>query len=138
MATRRITVTDCTVITQGLGRNNREYTIYEIAARGEDGLEITENLRSFEELPLDVLIDVEVETFNSDRHGKSFTLKLPRNSEHKVENQSGSGLLETIRSSLTELGGQVGELREQVRKLQLQMAELRGEEPPKDETEVVL
>src|SRR4029077_10696228 len=138
MATRRITVTDCTVITQGLGRNNREYTIYEIAARGEDGLEITENLRSFEELPLDVLIDVEVETFHSERHGHSYTLKLPRNSEHKVENQSGAGLLDNIRTQLTELRTELELMKPQVRQLRTQVAELRGEEPPRDETEVVL
>jgi hypothetical protein len=138
LPTRRITATSCEVITTGLGKNNREYTIYEIAARGEDGLEITENLRSFEKLPLDVLIEVEVESFSSDRHGHSYTLKLPRNSEHKAENQSGSGLLELIRTQLTELRTELELLKPQVRQLRTQVAELRGEEAPRDETEVIL
>jgi hypothetical protein len=61
------------------GRNSRtgdDFTLYQIVATKPDGTLIEENLRSFEDLPRDEVLPVEVTPFVSDQYGMSYTLKL--------------------------------------------------------------
>jgi hypothetical protein len=79
------------------GKNTRgdEYDIYEIDAAKLDGSSINEKLRSFAILPVGQEIEVTVTPFNSERHGRSFTLQ-PKGSR------------------AASAQGQINELREQV------------------------
>jgi hypothetical protein len=58
-----------------------EYTLHQVRAVKPDGSPIVDaqgqelNLRSFQELPRNRVIDVEVERYDSEKYGTSFTIK---------------------------------------------------------------
>lgn len=60
------------------GRNPRgdEYTIYEVDAANAQGAQINQTLRSFQPLPIGQQVEVTVTPFESEKHGKSYTLHL--------------------------------------------------------------
>lgn len=71
----RLRVTSCTHGYTGKNARGDDYTIYEVEAckvTGE-GEPVTEKLRSFEDLPCEVL-DLTVVPFHSEKHGTSYTL----------------------------------------------------------------
>jgi hypothetical protein len=75
--TTKIIVTEQKVIHKGQNRTTqREYTIYQVIAQKETGEPIPEgmNLRSFDELPKNQLIEVEVEKYTSEQYGVSYTV----------------------------------------------------------------
>lgn len=88
MAARRITtmadkkphvteiiVTEQKVIHSG-NKNGRDYTIYQVIATNRNGQLIDLNLRSFDELPKNQVIKVEVEKYDSEQYGVSYTVTL--------------------------------------------------------------
>jgi hypothetical protein len=74
--TRQLIVTDLKHIKSGHTRTGEPYTLWQVRATGLDGIPIEQNLRTFEELPRDIPVTVQVEFFKSDRgYGDSYTLK---------------------------------------------------------------
>lgn len=74
--TRKIIVKDLKVIHKGRNRQGSEYTIRQVVATTEQGIPIEQNLRTFEEnLPKNQPIEVEIEVYNSEQYGTSYTVK---------------------------------------------------------------
>jgi hypothetical protein len=73
--TTEIIVTEQKVIHSG-NKNGRDYTIYQVIATNRNGQLIDLNLRSFDELPKNQVIKVEVEKFDSEQYGVSYTVSL--------------------------------------------------------------
>jgi predicted RNase H-like nuclease (RuvC/YqgF family) len=64
----------CQQIYSGLNPRGHRYTIFDIEASKPDGTLIQEKLRAFEALPIGETVDVTVTPFESEEHGRSFTL----------------------------------------------------------------
>lgn len=62
-------------IQDGQTSTGGKYTLWQVRATKPDGIPIEQNLRSFEELALDVPLKVSVERFESDQFGVSYTVK---------------------------------------------------------------
>jgi hypothetical protein len=73
--TTEIIVTEQKVIHSG-NKNGRDYTIYQVIATNRNGQLIDLNLRSFDELPKNQVIKVEVEKYESEQYGVSYTVTL--------------------------------------------------------------
>jgi hypothetical protein len=77
---KKLSVTDQKIISSwdsGKG-DGRETHLWKVEAVDENGLAIEEELRSFAELELNVLIEYDIEPYESEKHGKSYTVKKPR------------------------------------------------------------
>lgn len=75
MAETSIIVTECRQVHTGTGRNGKEYRIYEVQATRPDRTPIENmKLRSFQELPLGEVLEVNVEKFDSEQYGTSYTI----------------------------------------------------------------
>lgn len=69
----RLRITSCAVGWTGKNKRGYDTTIYEVEACKENGEVVAEPLRSFEDLPLE-LLDLNVVVFDSEHFGRSFTL----------------------------------------------------------------
>jgi hypothetical protein len=118
--TRRLQVVGCEVRYQG-SNDKGPYTIYEIAALDQNGEPVEQDLRSFDELPVDgELHEFEVTPYNHPKHGRSYTLKLPGQGGSKSPSPArGSGRRSTRcarRSSAQQQ--QIGELNRRLAELE--------------------
>lgn len=111
----KLTITSCEAVHTGNNRNGNPYTIYEVMAMDEAGAPVTENLRAFDDLPLNELLDCEVERYESDAHGVTFTIYPKAKVARKAGGAPKGGL-----------GKSVDELRERVNKLEAAHEELRS------------
>lgn len=67
-------------------KGTSETHLYEVTAVDENGLPITEKLRSFSELELNILIEYDLEPYSHPQHGESWTVKKPRsNTTQRVQ-----------------------------------------------------
>lgn len=98
--TRKIIPTDKSVITSGEGKKGK-WTLYEIKATNEAGEPLDIKLKTFANMKLGEVVEVEVEQEDHEQFGRSFMLS-PKG--------KGSGL-----------GGSVDELRERVETLEAKM-----------------
>lgn len=75
-----MTVTGQTVIsTWDSGKKDgKETHLWKVEAVDENGEAITQELRSFAELELGILIEYDIEPYDSEKHGRSYTVKKPR------------------------------------------------------------
>lgn len=73
--TTKIIVTQTRVTNSGRTRTGGEYTLYQVIATKPSGEPINLNLRSFEDMPKNVVLDVEAELYRSEQYGDSYTLK---------------------------------------------------------------
>ncbi len=73
--TRRLIVREMRRITTGRTSKGAEYVICQVVATTPEGQPINHNLRTFEDLPRDQVIEVSIERHNSEQYGESFTLK---------------------------------------------------------------
>lgn len=101
----RMTVTACNVAVTAKNARGDTYTIYELTAFKEDGSEINEKLRSFENLPLDELIEVTVTPYNSEKYGRSFTI-AQRNRPNSAQ------LIRELKTTVLKLTERVEDLEE--------------------------
>lgn len=69
----RLRITSCMAVYTGTNQRGDQYTIHEVEAVKGDGSPVNEKLRSFENLPLEVL-DLMVVPYRSQKHGLSYTL----------------------------------------------------------------
>lgn len=73
--TTSIIVTETRVTNTGKTRTGGTYTLYQVIATKPSGELIDLNLRAFEDLPKNEVIEVDAELFRSQQYGDSFTLK---------------------------------------------------------------
>lgn len=76
--TRRIVVKEQKEIHKGTGNGGRDYVIYQVIATTEQGVPIEQNLRSFQQLPKNQLIEVSIEKFESAKFGVSYTVSTQK------------------------------------------------------------
>jgi hypothetical protein len=81
--TRRIVVREQKEIHKGT-RNGRDYVIYQVIATTDTGVPIDQNLRSFQQLPKNQVIEVTVERFESAQWGVSYTLSTQKKGDAAV------------------------------------------------------
>lgn len=70
----KMRIVGCRQIYSGVNGKGDQYTIWEVNATKENGEPIREKLRSFTALRVGTTQELRVVPFNSDRHGRSFTL----------------------------------------------------------------
>lgn len=120
MKTRKLKVTALKEIKEGTtqGKDGKTFTwkLQEVTATNEDGSAITETLKTFAELPLNELIEVEVEKQEHETYGTSYMLKKPN------KNVSREELLEVVK--------RIDDLEEAVKKLEpsKEVSKVTGEE----------
>jgi hypothetical protein len=95
---REIIVTEQKVIHKGQS-NGRDYTIYQVIATNRNGQLIDQNLRSFSELPKNQVVKVEVEKFESEQYGVSYTVSL----EGKKKNSGLGKVVDGLRERVSAL-----------------------------------
>lgn len=72
---RKLIVRELRQIHTGRTKKGAEYIIWQVIATSPEGVAINQNLRTFEELPKNEVIEVTIEVFNSEQYGVSYTLK---------------------------------------------------------------
>ena|SRR5918995_5153954 len=75
--TRTLRPTAVRELTSGEGSNGRAWTLYAVEAVDAAGAPIRAELRAFEKLPVDELVELEVER-RDDARGVTYTLRCPR------------------------------------------------------------
>jgi len=83
---RRVIVTGLEELTRGRG-DHGDWTLYKVAATSPEGVTIGVDLRSFQRLPIGRVIDVEVERREHERYGTTYTLKRPKASPARLQEQ---------------------------------------------------
>jgi hypothetical protein len=81
-ANRKLTITACTVVKSGT-TNGRNWTLFNVQALNEHGFDVSEDLISFDPLPVGELLEFEIK--RKEKVGKyktfvSYTLSLPKKS----------------------------------------------------------
>jgi hypothetical protein len=71
----KIIVKETKVTHSGKTSTGGSYNLYQVIATRTDGRSITFNLRSFEDLPTNEVLDVECEIYRSQQYGDSYTVK---------------------------------------------------------------
>jgi hypothetical protein len=116
--TRRLQVVGCEVRYQG-SNDKGPYTIYEIAALDENGEPVEQDLRSFDEFPVDgELHEFEVTPYNHPKHGRSYTLKLPGQGGSKSPGARLGPKVDALREDLERQQQQIGELNRRLAELE--------------------
>lgn len=111
----QIIVRELKEISTGKTNSGADYTLYQVRATKPDGTEIQGNLRTFDSgLPIDEVINVEVEKFTSEQYGESFTITM------KKPNQGER--IEKLESLVKEQGQQIETLKAQVEDLKTKIA----------------
>jgi hypothetical protein len=82
--TTQLIVKDIKAISSGTSPKGQKWTIWQIVATKADGTPITENLRTFAELPKNEVLDVECELFRSEQYGDSYTV-TPKGSSSRTK-----------------------------------------------------
>lgn len=75
--TTKLIVTATNRLHTGRTQGGKPYEIFQIIATKPDGTPISQamNLRAFEDLPKNVVLEVDAELFTSERYGNSYTIK---------------------------------------------------------------
>jgi hypothetical protein len=81
-ANRKLTITACTVVKSGT-TNGRNWTLFNVQALNEHGFDVSEDLISFDPLPVGELLEFEIkrkEKVGQYKTFVSYTLSLPKKS----------------------------------------------------------
>jgi len=78
----------------------KDFTLYQIVATKPDGTNIDLNLRSFEDLPRDEVLPVEVTPFVSEQYGTSYTLKTKTKTGQRRKMEELESRLEVVEKML--------------------------------------
>lgn len=95
-------VKECKQTYSGTTKNGQPYKLYQVIATKKDGTPIQWNLRSFSDLPRNVVIECECELYQSEQYGDSYTIS-PKDGQDRYS------LLE---KRVKELEGVVAEMRD--------------------------
>jgi hypothetical protein len=109
VSTRNLTVRSCNAVHEGTSASGKPWTLYEVAVVGEDGEPITENFKSFENLPIGELVAYEVEREDHPTYGTSYLLKLPKGARRPPKPNLQADV-EELRQRIARLESQVGAL----------------------------
>lgn len=74
MANRRLTVIKCEPIFTGESKNGKPYTIYDCEALDDAGILLQDRMRSFSVLPINELVEYNVEHYVHPRQGDTYTI----------------------------------------------------------------
>lgn len=118
----RLKITDCRQAYVGHSKRGDTFTIYEVKAERPDGREVNEKLRSFSSLPVGQVIEVNVQPYNSEVHGRSFTL-YPKGSK----GTGATAQLNELHERVTALEGKINTIWEE---WQLIKRQLNGSATP--------
>lgn len=113
----------CRQVYSGTNARGDQYTIYEVDAQNQRGEPINEKLRSFTSLPIGQDVEVEVTVFNSERHGKSYTLhpKNKRSSQEQVNQAT---------EKLQRQDEEIAQLKQRVQRLEQVVQQLTAQQRP--------
>jgi len=81
-------------------QGGKDFTLYQIVATKPDGTNIDLNLRSFEDLPRDEVLPVEVTPFVSEQYGTSYTLKTKTKTGQRRKMEELESRLEVVEKML--------------------------------------
>ena len=109
----------CQQVYSGLNPKGHRYTIFEIEAAKPDGTLINEKLRAFEALPIGETIEVTVTPFESETHGRSFTL-------HRKESNNATARVNELQHDVAHLSEAVVDLSSMVDSLNERVVELEA------------
>lgn len=108
MATRLLTILSRTPVTSGVS-NYGNWTLYSVEATNEAGEPITGvNLKTFQELPLGQLIEVEVEKSTNSDYPDDCTIKKPKGARYSLDAAPADEAYEELRRRVTVLEQHVG------------------------------
>jgi hypothetical protein len=117
---RELRIVACQQIYTGLNAGGHRYTIFDVeAARPDTGELIKEKLRSFEALPVGEVLLLTVTPFESERHGRSFTL-------HRKVSTNTTGQVNDVKAQLLVLEQRIAALVEHGSRLEERVARLEG------------
>lgn len=122
----RLRIVGCRQIYSSM-TNGRRYTIFEIDAAKPDGQLVREKLRAFEALPIGEEIDVTVQAFDSEQHGRSYTIhrKGSNNATERVNELAPRvAELEAVVQRIEPLEGAYSKLYEKLEALERRVNEL--------------
>lgn len=110
----QVIVRELKEISTGTTQAGQAFTLYQVRATKPDGTEIPGNLRTFDSgLPIDQVINVNVERFTSEQYGVSFTLTMvkPTQGERidKLEQQ-----MKELQSAVESLMAKIEDLKAKV------------------------
>jgi hypothetical protein len=91
-ATRTLVVRELSTLSTGTSKHGAPWTLYAAKVADAEGRLLDERFRSFEALPLDRPLQLEVDRRDDPQHGVSFTLKSPRKGgalRHRIETLEG-------------------------------------------------
>jgi hypothetical protein len=111
---RNLTARSCTLYREGTSSAGKPWTLYEVAVVGEDGEPITEDFKSFENLPIGELVAYEVERKDDAKYGTSYLLRLPKGAP---------------RPSKPDLQSEIEQLRQRITRLESRLAALTSDSP---------
>lgn len=118
----QIIVRELKEISTGKTNAGADYTLYQVRATKPDGTEIKGNLRTFDSgLPIDEVLNVDVEKFTSEQYGESFTITM------KKPNQGER--IEKLEAQVKELQSQGETFKAQIEDLKTKLAP-PPEKPP--------
>lgn len=107
----RLRIVACQQIYSGLNPKGHRYTIFDIEAAKADGSLINEKLRAFEALPIGEEVEVTVTPFESEAHGRSFTL-------HRKHSNNATAHVNELKVTVEALIKRVEELTERLERLE--------------------
>lgn len=104
----RLIVTSCAEVYVGYNSHGDKYVIHEVEATRENGEPINEVLRSFENLPVGEVLDVNVTPYESTKHGKSFTITRRNKPSSSQQIKELKSVIETLTERVERLEAKVG------------------------------
>lgn len=85
---RKLKITSRKEITSGTSEKDGKsftWTLYEVEATDEAGSKVEQKLKTFADLPMNELVELEVERQEHETHGVSYMLKKPRQNVSREE-----------------------------------------------------
>lgn len=102
---RKLTVTFQKQLATWQNDKGEDTAIYEVQAVNEQGGVVEQKLRTFQEdLPQGELIEFDIEPYDHEKYGRSYTLKMPSQGRASKKDIS------EMRKQITDLGGRVSAL----------------------------
>lgn len=84
------------IVRDGRTRTGSTYSLWQVRATTEGGREIEQNLRTFDDLPLHQVIEVDIEPFQHETWGQAYTVKLPGTAQRPDLQKQVQGLAERV------------------------------------------
>lgn len=108
---QKLAVSSCNAVHNGTNKNGNPFTIYEVEAVGENGQGVDQKLRSFDDLTSFVgqLVEYDIESYESTKHGVSYTLKPPEALRAKSGQGGLAASLDALRARVDAIEARLGQ-----------------------------